>query len=193
MRITAVEFLSVDGVMQGLASPDEDRSGGFEYGGWGVPYGDAVGEVTGEIGSGATSAYLLGRRTYDVLAAFWPNQPDSDPIAASLNNATKYVASRRVTTLDWKGAELLAGDLVEAVTRLKAGGDGDLVILGSGTIVQQLMGARLVDELRLFLHPLVLGGGKRLFGDLVEPQRLRLVATGTSSKGTVALTYAVAG
>lgn len=187
--LVAVEFLSLDGVMQGLGSYDEDRDGGFEHGGWGVPYGDVIGEVTG--GAGSTSAYLFGRRTYDALAAFWPNQPDTVPFAASLNAAPKYVASRTRTTLDWKGSELLAGDLVDAVTTLKGDGTGDLVIIGSGTVVQQLMRARLVDELRLFVHPLLLGTGKRLFADLPDPQTLRLTATGVTSKGTVALTYTV--
>lgn len=194
-NLVAVEFLSVDGVMQGLGSPDEDRDGDFEHGGWGVPYGDVLHEVLDPGGIGGTAAYLFGRRTYEKMAAYWPFQPDDIPIAASLNATPKYVATRTLDApLGWKGAELLEGDLVTAVTRLKnAEDDRDVVVLGSGAVVRQLMEVDLVDELRLFVHPLLLGTGKRLFGGLPAPRPLRLIRSGTTSKGTAALTYAVEG
>ena len=190
-KLVAVEFLSVDGVMQGLGSPEEDRDGGFEHGGWGIPYGDALHEVVDT--TGATTAYLFGRRTYEKMAAYWPFQPDDNPMAASLNSAAKYVATRARPVLDWKGSEPLLGDLDDAVPRLKSEGSGDVAILGSGDVLRQLMAAGLVDELRLFVHPLLLGTGKRLFGDLPTPRALRLERVATTSKGTVAVTYTLEG
>ncbi|MCC2593793.1 dihydrofolate reductase family protein [Tessaracoccus sp. OS52] len=188
-RLVAVEFLSVDGVMQGLGSPDEDRDGGFEHGGWGVPYGDVMHEVVDPAGLGATSAYLFGRRTYEKLAAFWPFQSPDNPMAASLNSAPKHVATRTRPVLEWAGAVPLHEELTEAVRGLKGEGDGDVVILGSGDVVRQLMVAGLIDELRLFIHPLLLGAGKRLFGEVPAPRPLRLSSVGTTSKGTIAAVY----
>lgn len=188
-KLVAVEFLSVDGVMQGLGSPGEDREGGFEHGGWGVPYGDVLNEVIDTAALGETSAYLFGRRTYEKLAAFWPFQPDEDPMAASLNASPKYVASRSRPMLDWHGSVPLPGELTTAVQQVKSDGDGTVVILGSGDVVRQLMVAGLIDELRLFVHPLLLGAGKRLFGDLPMPRPLRLMNVATTSKGTIAATY----
>ncbi len=188
-KLVAVEFLSVDGVMQGLGSPDEDRDGGFDRGGWGAPYADVMHEVVDPAGLGATSAYLFGRRTYEKLAAFWPFQPEGNPMAASLNSSPKHVVTRTRPALDWEGAVPLHGELTEAVRYLKSEGERDVVILGSGDVVRQLMAAGLVDELRLFVHPLLLGTGKRLFGDVPAPRALRLTSVGTTSKGTVAAVY----
>lgn len=190
-RLAIVEFLSVDGVMQGLGSPDEDRDGGFEHGGWGVPYGAALGEVLSPDVGAQTSAYLFGRRTYEKMAAFWPTQPDTNPMAASLNSRPKYVATRTLRELAWRGATALEGDVVDAVTGLKADGSGTIVALGSGDVVRQLLSAGLVDELRLLVHPLLLGTGRRLFGDLPSPRSLRLQDIASTSLGTVALTYSV--
>ncbi|MEI7058796.1 dihydrofolate reductase family protein [Nocardioides sp. CCNWLW239] len=190
-KLAIVEFLSVDGVMQGLGSPDEDRDGGFEHGGWGAQFGAALGEVLPPDVGAQTSAYLFGRRTYEKMAAFWPNQPDTDPMAASLNSTPKYVATRTLRDLDWTGATVLEGDVVEAVGELKADGSGTVVVLGSGDLVRQLMSAELVDELQLFVHPLLLGTGKRLFGDLPSPGSLRLADIASTRLGTVALTYSV--
>jgi dihydrofolate reductase len=190
-KLAAVEFLSVDGVMQGLGSPDEDRNGGFEHGGWGGPYAEVMHEVVDPAGLGATSAYLFGRRTYDKLATFWPYQPSGNPMAASLNSAPKFVATRTRPVLDWTGAVPLQGELTEAVRKLKSEGDGDVVILGSGDLVRQLLTAGLIDELRLFVHPLLLGTGKQLFSDLPAPRALQLTSVSTTSKGTVAAVYAL--
>lgn len=188
-RLVAVEFVSVDGVMQGLGSPDEDRDGGFELGGWGAPYGDVLFEVVDPAGFEATSAYLFGRRTYDKMAEYWPFQPGENPMAASLNAVPKHVASRSHRPLGWAGAEHLRGELAGSVEGLKAEGDGDIVILGSGDVVRQLLRAGLVDHLRLFVHPLLLGAGKRLFGELPGPIGLRTARVAATSKGTVAVTY----
>ena len=188
-KLVAVEFVSVDGVMQGLGSPDEDRSGGFEYGGWGVPYGDAMHEVVDPADLGDTTGYLFGRRTYEKLAAFWPFQPDDNPMAASLNSSPKYVATRSGVTLGWKGSVPLRDPLLVAAEKLKSEGDGNVVVLGSGDVVRQLMTAHLLDELRLFIHPLLLGTGTRLLAELPTPRSLRLMRFGTTSMGTIAATY----
>ena len=189
-NLVIVEFLTVDGVMQGLGSPDEDTDGGFAHGGWGAPYGAAIHEaVSGQPSN--TSAFLFGRRTYEKLAAFWPTQPDTNPMAAQLNAAPKHVATRTLDSFDWQHTQALDGDLAEAVAKLKADGeDGtDIVILGSGNLVEQLMRLGLVDQLRLFIHPLLLGTGKRLFRELPDPRRLKLVASATTSLGTAMLCY----
>ncbi|HTW18453.1 MAG TPA: dihydrofolate reductase family protein [Nocardioides sp.] len=190
-RLVVIEFLTVDGVMQGLGSPDEDTDGGFAHGGWGAPYADAIHEAVATHGQNRTTAYLFGRRTYEKMAAFWPHQPDDDPMARWLNTTPKYVASRTRRELDWSGAQLIDGELRSAVVDLKAGGDGDIAVLGSGVLVEELLRSDLVDELRLFVHPLLLGTGKRLFRGLPAPRRLALTASGTTSRGTVVLSYDV--
>jgi dihydrofolate reductase len=187
--LSIVEFVTLDGVMQSLGSPDEDREGGFDYGGWSAPYGD---EVLGQrAGSGmqGTTAYLFGRRTYEHMAAHWPHEPDTDPIARHLNSTPKYVVTGTLTELEWAGAEVLAGDPVAAVIGLKAEGEGNITMLGSGVLAKALFGAGLIDHYHVFVHPLVLGTGKRLFSDLAEPLRLRLVDCETSSTGVLLVHY----
>ena len=190
-KLVVIEFLTIDGVMQGLGSPEEDTDGGFAHGGWGAPYAQAIHEAVAAAGPDRTSAYLFGRRTYDKMAAYWPYQPDDNPMARRLNQTPKYVATRTLTGLDWDGAHVLDGELETAVSQLKADGDGDVAVLGSGELVHQLMLLGLVDEFRLFIHPLLLGTGKRLFRDLPEPRPLRLTASGTTSLGTLVLGYEV--
>lgn len=187
-NLTAIEFVSVDGVMQGLGSPDEDRDGGFEHGGWGARYAPGIADI-GARGAAETAAYLLGRRTYEKMAAFWPTQPDSNPIAASLNTRPKYVASRTLSHPDWTGTTVLDGELGRAVTRLKANVNGSIAILGSGMLVHELLQLDLIDELHLFVHPLLLGTGKRLLRDLPHPRELQLADVTTTSLGSVALRY----
>ena len=189
-NLVVIEFLTVDGVMQGLGSPEEDTDGGFTHGGWGLPYAPAVHEAVAD-GPDRTTAYLFGRRTYEKMAAFWPHQPDDDPMARRLNRTPKHVATRTLTELAWEGATVLEGDLEPAVRVLKADGEGDVAVLGSGDLVHQLLHLDLVDQLRLFVHPLLLGTGKRLFRDLPAPRPLLLTASGTTSLGTLALTYDV--
>jgi dihydrofolate reductase len=176
--------------MQAPGRPDEDLRGGFEHGGWARPRGDAVmGSAVGE--SMATAgALLLGRRTYEDFYAYWPHQPEPNPFTAVLNNAQKYVASTTLEEpLPWRNSTLLKGDAAEAVARLKAQPGKDLVVLGSGELVQSLMRRNLVDEYVLLIHPLVLGSGRRLFTDGGAFAALRLVDAKTTTTGVVIVTY----
>jgi dihydrofolate reductase len=188
-QLTVIEFLTLDGVMQGLGSPDEDRDGGFEYGGWGAPYQDEALARAGIEGQRTTSAYLFGRRTYEKMAAFWPAQPETNAMAVHLNATPKYVFSRTLTWPKWANTQVLAGDLVRSVHDLKSRGEGNIAVLGSGRLVQGLVEHDLVDGYRIFLHPLLLGTGKRLFTDLKRPRRLRLMDCKTTSTGVLLLSY----
>ena len=188
-KLAIVEFVTLDGVMQGLGGPDEDREGGFVHGGWSAPYADeAIARRAGE-GVGQTTAYLFGRRTYEHMAAHWPHEPADNPIAASLNDTPKYVATRTLDRLDWANSRILAGDVVESVRALKAEGEGFITVLGSGVLVQTLVAADLVDTFEILMHPLVLGTGKRLFRELSHPLPLRLVDSATTTTGVVLLSY----
>jgi dihydrofolate reductase len=187
--LSIVEFVTLDGVMQGLGSPDEDRDGGFDHGGWAAPYGDPVLGQRAGSGMQGTTAYLLGRRTYEHMAAFWPNEPDSNPMAHHLNSTPKYVVTGTLTELEWAGAQVLTGDPAAAVAGLKADGEGNITMLGSGVLAQTLFGAGLIDHYHVFVHPLVLGTGKRLFRELAEPLPLRLVDCETSSTGVLLAHY----
>ena len=189
-RLSVVEFITLDGVMQGLGGPDEDREDGFEYGGWSGTYGDEVAQQAGD-GIGETSAYLFGRKTYEHMAAHWPHESGDNPIAASLNATPKYVATRtlRQQDLQWANSQVLDGDIVEAVRGLKAQGDGFVTVLGSGELVQTLIADELIDIYRIMLHPLVLGTGKRLFREYPHPLRLRLTECTPTTTGVLILTY----
>jgi dihydrofolate reductase len=188
-RLVVNENLTLDGVMQSPADPDEDRRDGFEHGGWAPPFFDQVmGDVAAE-GMAKGGAMLFGRRTFEQFASFWSTQPDDNPFAAVLNNRQKYVASRTLEEpLSWRNSTLLQGDAMEAVAKLKEQPD-DLVVLGSGALVQSLMQADLVDEYVLLIHPLVLGTGRRLFSDGGSSADLRLVDTKTTTTGVVIATY----
>jgi dihydrofolate reductase len=188
-KVIVFTNLTLDGVMQAPGRPDEDRRGGFEYGGWAAPYAamTQAGDSIGTIG-----ALLLGRRTYEDFYAVWPNRTDN-PFTAVLNNTQKYVASTTLEEpLSWSNSTLLKGDAAEAVARLKAELGKDLVILGSGELVQSLMRRNLVDEYVLLIHPLVLGSGRRLFADGGAFAALRLVSTKTTTTGVVIATYQLA-
>lgn len=191
-RLAVVEFLTLDGVMQGFGGPDEDREGGFEHGGWGAPYAtEEIGQRAGQ-GIGATTAYLFGRKTYEHMAAHWPNEPDENPIARHLNATPKYVVTRTLTDLDWAGSEILDGDVVESVSNLKSQNDGFITVLGSGELAQTLIEHGLIDNYRLFVHPLVLGSGKRLFRQTSRPLAMRLLESAPTSTGILMLNYEVA-
>ena len=165
-RIIAVEFLSLDGVMQAPGDPDEDRSGGFEQGGWFVPYFDDILGTSATQGIAETDAFLFGRTTYESMARYWPNAPEGDPIADAMNGYAKYVASTTLEEpLEWKNSTLLKGDLAEAAAGLKREPGKNIAVLGSGQVVRTLMKHDLVDEYRLMIAPLLLGSGKRLFDD----------------------------
>jgi len=158
MRTLAlVEFLTVDGVMQGLGSPEEDTDGGFAHGGWGAPFAAAMAQVVDPGGLSGTTGYLFGRRTYQKMAAFWPFQGDENPIAASMNATPKYVVSSTLTGVEWAGTTILTGDAAESVRGIKARGEGSITVLGSGVLSRALLAQGLVDELRLFV--LTFAGG----------------------------------
>ena len=185
-------FTSLDGVLQGPGAPEEDRAGGFEYGGWQAPYVDQEsGKVISDHIAGL-EALLLGRKTYEIFAAYWPQQPAENPIAARLNGAPKYVASQTLDTLGWANSQLIQGEVAQAVKRL-TGEFGRVDVIGSGDLVQTLLGNELVDRLNLWVYPVLLGSGKRLFAEGTVPTALRLVESATFPNGAVHLIYERAG
>jgi dihydrofolate reductase len=185
-------FVTLDGVLQGPGEPDEDREGGFGHGGWQAPYlDDESGALIGEH-IAAMDALLLGRKTYEIFAAYWPQAPDDYPIAAKLNAVPKYVASRTLDTVGWANSQLLEGDVAEAVAKVK--GDHDQVhVIGSGDLTQTLLRHDLVDRINLWLYPVVLGTGKRLFPEGATPAAWRLAGSSTFPSGGVLLVYELAG
>ncbi|WP_238451807.1 dihydrofolate reductase family protein [Micromonospora sp. 4G55] len=188
-RIVMTNNLSLDGVMQAPGRPDEDTRDGFDRGGWAVPYTDPVlGEKMGR-GMASTGALLLGRRTYQDLAGFWPHQTDN-PFTPVLDRLTKYVASTTLTApLPWANSVLLDGDAVAAVAALRRQDGPDIAVLGSGELVRSLAPHGLIDAYVLVVHPLVLGTGRRLFPDGGHPARLTLVESVTTTTGVLVATY----
>jgi len=189
-RVVAFTSLTLDGVTQAPARPDEDARGGFKHGGWAVPYADSVmGSVSAQSGSSA-GALLFGRRTYEDFYAVWPKRTDDNPFTGVLNNTPKYVASTTLKEpLPWMNSILLKGEVAQAVAQLKADLKKDLVVLGSGVLMQSLMRQNLVDEYILLIHPLVLGTGRRLFADGGAPTTLKLVASKATTTGVLIATY----
>jgi dihydrofolate reductase len=189
-KVVVLNHVTLDGVMQAPGRPDEDRRDGFAHGGWARPRGDSVGEAFGGIGE--VGGMLFGRRTYEDFFAFWPNQTDN-PFTAVLNTTQKYVASTTLQEpLPWSNSTLLAGDAADAVARLKQQLDKDLLIMGSGALIQSLMRRNLIDEYVLLIHPLVLGAGRRLFAAGSPMTALRLSDTKTTATGVVIATYLAA-
>jgi dihydrofolate reductase len=192
MRIVISEFFSLDGVVQAPGGPEEDTDGGFAHGGWSMVFFDldAMGPAIDEAMQ-TTEALLFGRRTWETMAAAWPSRA-GDPFADRMNAIRKYVASRTLTQDDlyWTNSTLLpADDVVGAVRQLRAEGDGDLQVMGSPTFAGTLISNDLVDEYRLMIEPIVLGGGKRLFPDDGRARPLELVSTSTSGTGVLICTY----
>ncbi len=183
-------FLTLDGMMQAPGDPQEDTEGGFTHGGWQLPYFD---EESGKIMSesmAATEALLLGRKTYQIHAAYWPTAPVDDPFAQKLNSIPKYVVSRTLDKLDWNNSTLIKGDVAKEVAKLKQQpGSGILSVTGGGRLAQTLMKHNLIDEYVLWINPIVLGSGKRLFEDGAIPSHLKLVDSKTTGSGVVVLTY----
>ncbi|MEO5837372.1 MAG: dihydrofolate reductase family protein [Acidimicrobiales bacterium] len=197
MKLTVQTFLTLDGVMQAPGGPEEDLSGGFTHGGWQAPFDDAaIGEFVVELNSHA-SAFLFGRRTFDIFRGHWPDQTDpGDPIATAINSLPKYVVSNTLGEADatWRGehpdtAHLVTGDVVAAVQALKNEPGDELQIWGSSKLLQTLLQHGLVDRLRLMTYPLVLGSGHRLFNDGILPATLRPVDLTVTDLGIVIGTY----
>jgi dihydrofolate reductase len=192
MRIVISEFLSLDGVVQAPGGPDEDADGNFAHGGWSMPYFDeaAMAPVLEEVMQ-ATEALLFGRRTWQIMAAAWPGRA-GDPFADRMNEIRKYVASRTLSQddLGWSNSTLLPpDDVIGAVRQLRAEDGGDIQVMGSAKLAGALISADLVDEYRLMIEPIVLGGGKRLFPDDGQSRALELVSTSTSSTGVHICAY----
>ncbi|MGW6547164.1 dihydrofolate reductase family protein [Streptomyces massasporeus] len=192
-KIIVCTFLSLDGVMQAPGGPDEDAGSGFEHGGWQKPVSDD------EVGAAIAGWYehsdamLLGRKTYDIFAAYWPTADPGSPFAERMNSMRKYVASRTRSSLEWENSTLLEGDAADAVRALKASDGGDINVVGSGDLAQTLMRQDLVDEYRLTIHPVIIGTGKRLFADGAVPTALEPVSVSTTKSGTVVGVYRPSG
>jgi dihydrofolate reductase len=192
--LTIATFMTLDGVMQAPGGPDEDRDGGFEHGGWSFPYfSEDMGEVIND-GFAKAEAILLGRRTYEIFAASWPNFPDKeDPVASRLNTLPKYVVSTTLERADWEPATIIRGDVPAEVAKLKEHYAGEIQVHGSAGLAQTLHTSGLIDEYRLFIEPVVLGTGKRLFEPGAAPTALRLIDSRPMGKGAVLATYQPAG
>lgn len=191
-KLIVSTFLTLDGVMQAPGGPGEDDSGGFALGGWSVNYWDQqMEQVMGEA-MGTPFDLVLGRKTYDIFAAHWPHASD-DAGAKPLNDATKYVASRSRPTLEWRNSVLIEGDAADGIAALKQEDGPELQVHGSGNLIQTLLRHDLVDQYRLWVFPLVIGSGKRLFSDGTVPSGLKLVDSTVSSTGVVIGTYEPAG
>ena len=193
MKLTALVFVTLDGVYQGGGGPDEDRRGGFERGGWQAPFND---EETGRF---ITSAYermdalLLGRVTWDIWAGYWPHHDSGDPISHGINVVPKYVPSTTLKDPTWQNTHVIDGDVEVAVRELKAKPGRDLLLQGSGVLLRWLLEHDLVDELNLVIYPIVLGDGLRLFPEQGQTHRLELLASETTPNGVMLQTYRPAG
>ncbi|TWT12580.1 dihydrofolate reductase family protein [Reyranella sp. CPCC 100927] len=189
-RIVVATFVSLDGILQAPGGPQEDPTSGFALGGWTAPYFDeALGASLGDI-FGRPFDLLLGRKTYDIFAAHWPYVSDpNDPIAPVFNRVTKYVASRAKPTLAWQNSQLLGEDIVASLKKLKGDTGADLLVQGSSNLLQTLWTAGLVDELSVLIFPVVLGKGKRLFGDGAVPMGLKLAKSQSYPTGVIVANY----
>jgi dihydrofolate reductase len=193
-KVIVNEFMSLDGVVQAPGAADEDTSGGFEHGGWHLRYFDDISQKQVVESIVEAGGFLLGRRTYEIFAAYWPNAPEEEQVIAEpLNTKPKYVASARLAEpLEWQNSTLLQGDVAEAVAALRQEDGGDLHVIGSSALVQTLIEHDLVDELRVMIDPVVLGGGKRIFRDDGALRPLRLVDSQATTTGAILATYAPA-
>jgi dihydrofolate reductase len=194
-KVIVNEWMSLDGVVQAPGAPDEDRSGGFEHGGWHQPYFDDLARKQALENIVEAGGFLLGRRTYDVFASYWPNAPEEEQVIAEpLNTKPKYVASTTLSeALEWQNSTLLEGDVAQAVAALKREDGDDLHVIGSTKLVQALIEHDLVDEFRLMIDPVVLGGGKRLFSSDGALRPLRLLDSQVTTTGAILASYAPAG
>ena len=189
-RISVSNSVTLDGVMQAPAAPDEDRRGGFEHGGWALPYFDPVMVESAGVQMAGRSDLLLGRRTYAHFAKVWPHMPDDNPFTRTINDARKLVVSNSLSEpLDWNNSSLLRGEAEDSVRALKAEDGPDLVILGSGELLRSLLRHDLIDEIRLLIHPLVLGSGRRMFDDDLPLTRFMLADSTPTTTGVIIARY----
>ena len=189
-KLVVSTFVSLDSVMQAPGGPDEDREGGFEHGGWSVPYfAEDMGPIMVEQFAGMESM-LLGRKTYEIFAAHWPHITDeNDPVATKLNAMPKYVASRTLDKVEWNNSHLLRGDVAEAVAELKQRSGDEINVQGSSNLIKTLQQHDLVDEYRLLIEPVVIGSGKRLFAEGTAPVTFKLTDARPTSTGVLYCTY----
>ena len=194
MKLTTVTHVSVDGVMQGLGGPDEDRRGGFERGGWAIPVFNGEAALFIDDVFERADAFLFGRRTYEIFAGYWGVMTDSvSPIARALNARPKYVASTTLTDPDWAGTTVLSGDVGAAIGELKAEFEGEMQVHGSGELIRWLLDQNLVDEITMLTYPLVVGQGTRLFPANGPDTALHLVDSRSTSSGVTIQVYRPAG
>jgi dihydrofolate reductase len=187
-KLITSTFVTLDGIMQAPGGPGEDDSGGFKSGGWSVNYWDEMmGQVMGEI-MAKNHELLLGRKTYEIFAAYWPYHED-EPGADNLNDAKKYVVSRTLDRVEWNNSTLIKGDVVKEITRLKGSDGPELQVHGSSNLIQTLLKHNLIDELHLWIFPVAVGNGKRFFGEEINPSNLKLLDCRTSSTGVIIATY----
>jgi dihydrofolate reductase len=193
-KLIVNEWMTLDGVVQAPGQPDEDASGGFKHGGWHMPYFDDISRNWVVEGYADAGGFLFGRRTYELLASYWPHASEEEQVIAEpLNTLPKYVASTTLTEpLGWEHATLLTGDVADAVAALKREDGKDLHVIGSTQLVHTLIEHDLVDEFRVMIDPLVVGGGKRLFDDDGTSRPLRLVESQVTTTGAITATYSTA-
>lgn len=189
-KLNVLEFVSLDGVIQGPGGPGEDTSGGFAYGGWTHPHGDPIFSAVMKKQMGVQCDLLLGRKTFDIWAAFWPQHADIWP---AVKTATKYVASNTITSSEWQPSVFLSGDVADKIAKIKQQDGPDLHVYGSANLVQTLLKHDLVDALWLKIFPVTLGGGKRLFVDGAIPAAFKVTESAVTSKGVIIVNYERAG
>lgn len=192
-KIISATFVTLDGVMQAPGGPEEDTSSGFKYGGWQYGYGD---QVSGESIMGYLREpfeLLLGRRTYDIFASYWPTAKTSNEVAVPFNKTKKYVVSHKPQELSWNNSFLVSGDVVSELKKLKSQDGPDLWVWGSGNLIQTLLNNDLIDRMHILTYPLVIGSGKRLFEEGVKPQGFKVTDSKISPSGIVIATYEPAG
>ena len=189
--IRIIEHISLDGVIQAPGGPEEDPANGFNHGGWAFPHHDEAGGAAIGAAQGRGFDLLLGRKTYDIFGSYWPKQ--AGPMADSLNGARKFVATHRPESLGWGPVESLGSDIAAGIRKAKQAGGPDLIVWGSSTLTPLLIAEGLADEVVLLVFPVMIGRGKRIFSDLVQPSELRLVSSAATPSGVIVSTYKPAG
>lgn len=189
--IRIIEHISLDGVIQAPGGPEEDREAKFDFGGWAFPFHDDEAGMAIDRAQGQGFDLLLGRKTYDIFAGYWPHQ--QGPMADSLNGAAKYVATHRPESLDWGPVEGLGSDIAAGMRKVKAGKGPDLIVWGSSTLTPLLIAEGLADEVLLMVFPVLIGRGKRIFSDIARPSELTLIESKATSNGVILSTYKPAG